>query len=100
MASYTLKMLVTGSSETYGTYLPMYRGQNNPEHSDIHLYCCDGLRSIRGNSNKSTNQMQQFHKFITWRLCVAQHVSVASTPIIRSLQLHLAASGFTVVAWW
>jgi len=31
--------------------------------------------------------MQQFHKFITWR-CVAQHVSGAFTPIIRSLRLH------------
>jgi hypothetical protein len=43
-----------------------------------------------------TNQMQQFHKFFTWRLCVAQHVSGVSTPIIRSLQLPLTASGFTL----
>jgi len=32
--------------------------------------------------------MQQFLKFITWSLCVVQHDSGASTPIIRSLQLH------------
>jgi len=32
--------------------------------------------------------MQQFHKFITLRFCVAQHVWGASTPIIRSIQLH------------
>jgi hypothetical protein len=25
--------------------------------------------------NKFTNYMQQFHKFITWHLCVAEHVS-------------------------
>jgi hypothetical protein len=35
--------------------------------------------------------MQQFHKFITWRLCVSQpttRILGVSTPIISSLQLH------------
>ena len=39
-------------------------------------------------SNKLTNKMQHFYKFITWRVCVAQHVLGASSPFIRSLQLH------------
>jgi hypothetical protein len=32
--------------------------------------------------------MQQFHKFITRCLCVADHVLGASLPIIRSIQQH------------
>ena len=46
MASYTLKMSATGSSETDGTYLPVYRRQN-AEHSDTHLYCSHGFSSVK-----------------------------------------------------
>jgi len=42
--------------------------------------------------------MQLFHKFITWGLRVAQYVSGASTPIIRSSTTALTVSGFTVEA--
>ena len=52
--------------------------------------------------------MQEFHKFITWRLCVAQHVSGASPPssgaynCTRSLWFYrwsVAVGALLVVVW-
>ena len=46
------------------------------------------VRASSYDSNKLTNKRQQFHKFITWRLCVTHHVLGVSSATIRSLQLH------------
>ena len=60
--------------------------QTHTHKQKFRLWRCQ-VRVSSYNSNKLTNQMQQFHKYIAWHLCVAQHVSGASTPIISSLQL-------------
>jgi hypothetical protein len=47
------------------------------------------------NSNKSPTKFNSFSSLFT-----AQHASGIPTPIIRSSTTAVAASGFTVGAWW
>jgi len=45
------------------------------------------------------NKMQQFHKFITWRLCVVQHCFGSLSAHHQEHTNALATSGFTVRDW-
>ena len=97
------------SLNSFHCYLPIYPYVLLPLYISI---CIVTLLYIHMNfdfdSNKSTNKVQQFHKFITWCLCVAQHVWAPQRPssgaynCTRSLWFYRwkeAAGALLVVVW-
>jgi hypothetical protein len=90
--SHVLQKLVVVNTQVYQ--------QLHTQWEPINLLSCFLLHwqilTSSNNSNKLTNQMKHFHKFITWRLCVAQHVSGAPHAHHQELTTALATSGFTL----
>ena len=79
-------------TQSSGVYV-LERGIEGPDNLLTRIKRCFTIwrwqvRASSYNSNKLTNQMQQFYKFITWRFVSFNMFRAPPRPNIRSLQLH------------